>query len=249
MTSWVGRALRRGILSSHYPAVPATSDEVPETARPPVVPPGALAGAGARSSCPVEAIGDGSVDQGRCIRCARCCAEGFAFDGTTEASVRRRTDLVWAHRQTAPMPAVDAPLAPLGRSLHVFLIDVGSCNACNLEVLGIANPYYDATRLGIFFTNSPRHADILLVVGTPTEEMLPALHRAYEALPAPKAVVAVGACPISGGVFRGVPGLPGPLDGFVPVDVFVPGCPPTPIAVLDGLLRLSGRSRAPSGER
>lgn len=194
----------------------------------------------------MEAISDGTVDQGRCIRCARCLAKGFAFAGLVEASTRRRSDLVWTQGQRLALPAIDAPLGSLGRSLHVFLIDVGSCNACNLEVLAISNPYYDSTRLGIFFTNSPRHADVLLVVGALTEEMAPALKRAYEALPEPKAVVAVGACPISGGVFRGYPGIQDSIESMVPVDVFVPGCPPSPIAVLDGLLRLSGRARQPS---
>ena len=243
MTSWIGRALRRGILSSRYPAVPATPDEVPGTGRPPVVPRGTARSGGARAACPVDAIGDSTVDQGRCIRCARCLAEGFAFDGDLEASVRRRVDLEWSDGQLHPMPGVDAPLAALGRSLHVFLIDVGSCTACNREVLALANPYYDASRLGIFFTNSPRHADVLLVVGALTREMTPALRRTYDALPGPKSVVAVGACPISGGAFRGHPGVEATIDPVVPVDVYVPGCPPTPLAVLDGLLRLAGRSR------
>jgi Ni,Fe-hydrogenase III small subunit len=247
MTSWVGLAIRRGILTSGYPLAPASSDEVPETGRPPTFPASSTTGGAAAEVCPVKAIGGGTVDQGRCIRCARCCAQGFTFDGAVEASTRRREDLVWNAGQRGGPPAIDAPLAKLGRSLHVFMIDVGSCNACNLEVLALANPYYDVTRLGIFFTNSPRHADVLLVVGALTEEMVPALRRAYDALPDPKAVVAIGACPISGGVFRGSTGVRGSIEPLVPVDVYVPGCPPTPIAILDGLLRLSGRTHAGSG--
>jgi Ni,Fe-hydrogenase III small subunit len=245
MTSWVGRAVRRGILSSRYPAEAAMPDEVPDTGRPPTLRGPRAPESRAREICPVEAIGDRTVDQGRCIRCARCLAQGFGFDAPVEASSRRRGDLVWSDGQRTGSPAIDAPLAKLGRSIHVFMIDVGSCNACNLEVLALANPYYDAARLGIFFTNSPRHADVLLVVGALTHEMVPALERAYQALPEPKAVVAVGACPISGGVFRGSAGVRDSIDTTVPVDVFVPGCPPSPIAVLDGLLRLSGRARAP----
>jgi len=244
MTSWVGRAVRRGILSSHYPQSPAASEEVPVTGRPPVAGPESLGTPTNPGVCPVGAISVGSVDQGRCIRCARCCAEGFAFVGAVEAATRRRNDLIWNPGERAPLAAIDAPLAKLGRSLHVFMIDVGSCNACNLEVFALTNPYYDASRLGIFFTNSPHHADVLLVVGALTDNMAPALQRAYDALPEPKAVVAVGACPISAGVFRGSPGVRDSITASIPVDIFVPGCPPPPVAVLDGILRLSGRSRS-----
>ena len=244
MTSWVGRAARRGILSTRYPKAAATLDEVPETGRPPTHRGTRPLGDSAADSCPVGAITDRTVDQGRCIRCARCLSAGFAFDAPVESSTRRRDDLLWTDGQRTALPALDAPLSKLGRSLHVFMIDVGSCNACNLEVMALSNPYYDASRLGIFFTNSPRHADVLLVVGVLTDAMIPALERAYQALPEPKAVVAVGACPISGGAFRGFPGIRDSIDSTVPVDVFVPGCPPSPIAVLDGLLRLTGHTRA-----
>ncbi|HTP55673.1 MAG TPA: NADH-quinone oxidoreductase subunit NuoB [Thermoplasmata archaeon] len=125
----------------------------------------------------------------------------------------------------------------------MFLVDVGSCNACNLEVIALANPFYDSQRLGVFFTNSPRHADALLVVGVPTEPMVEPVRRAYEAMPGPKAVIAVGACPISGGAFRGNPGLRASIDELVPVDIYVPGCPPTPVQILDAILTLVGRGR------
>ncbi len=157
----------------------------------------------------------------------------------TRAQLRVARPGPGAPSPTGPSPALDG----FRRSLHLFLVDVGSCNACNLEVMALANPYYDASRLGIFFTNSPRHADALLVVGVPTDEMVEPLRRAYDALPAPKVVVAVGVCPISGGVFAGGRGLRGPLDTLVPVDVYVPGCPPTPLNVLDGLLTAIGRGR------
>ncbi|HTW56453.1 MAG TPA: NADH-quinone oxidoreductase subunit NuoB [Thermoplasmata archaeon] len=240
MTSWIEQAVHRGILTSAYPRRPATEDELPVTGRPPVAArDGRPADAGV-DRCPVGAIAPGTVDQGRCIRCARCLADGFRFAGPVEAARTRRDALVGP---TVADPGSPPALAPLGRSLHVFLVDVGSCRACNLEVLGLAAPQYDLQRLGLFFTNSPRHADVLLVVGVPTEEMVEPLRRAYEALPAPKAVVAVGACAISGGVFRGTAGLRGAVEEIVPVDLFVPGCPPAPIQVLDGLLRLIGRNR------
>lgn len=249
MASWIQQSAARGILTSRYPRDAASEEEVPPTGRPPLPPADASPLPAARSSCPVGAITDSAVDQGKCIRCARCVAAGLAFTGTVEAATRSRGDLLRISTGPAPSPLAPPPLAPLGRSLHVFLVDVGSCNACNLEVLALANPYYDSQRLGIFFTNSPRHADVLLVVGVPTPEMAEPLRRAYEALPGPKAVVAVGACPISGGAFAGTAGLAGSLAESVPVDVFVPGCPPTPIAVLDGLLKLNGRDRAARGGR
>ncbi|HTW40595.1 MAG TPA: NADH:ubiquinone oxidoreductase [Thermoplasmata archaeon] len=247
MSSWIERSVTRGILTSRYPRETATDEELPVTARAPRPVPGAPPSAAAVSSCPVAAISEKEVDQGKCIRCARCLPNGLSFTGPAEAATRSRAEL----REGAATPpgtvGLGAPLRELGRSLHVFLIDVGSCNACNLEVLALANPFYDSQRLGIFFTNSPRHADVLLVVGVPTAEMVEPLRRAYEALPAPKAVVAVGACPISGGAFAGTPGLAPVLAELLPVDVFVPGCPPTPVNLLDGLLMLSGRDRRSRG--
>ena len=243
MPSWIEQSVSRGILTSRYPKTAATEDEAPLTAHAPLPAPGAPTLARKISSCPVGAISDTTVDQGKCIRCARCLPEGFAFTGPVESATRSRTNLQTDSGNPTARAEPAAPLLALGRSLHVFMIDVGSCNACNLEVLALANPFYDSQRLGIFFTNSPRHADVLLVVGIPTAEMLEPLRRAYDALPAPKAVVAVGACPISGGAFAGTPGLVARLGDLLPVDVFLPGCPPCPISILDGLLKLNGRDQ------
>ncbi len=241
MPSWIERSWTRGILTTRYPRTPASEAETPATARAPVAPQGAPIPPSAVASCPVEAISPRGVDQGRCIRCARCLTQGLRLDGAAESAVSARSELLLPAGGGTTRPT--APLASLGRSLHLFLVDVGSCNACNLEVVALANPFYDSQRLGLFFTNSPRHADVLLVVGVPTEPMVEPLRRAYEAMPGPKAVVAIGACPISGGAFRGNPGLRGSIDELLPVDVYVPGCPPTPIQILDAILRLRGAGR------
>jgi Ni,Fe-hydrogenase III small subunit/formate hydrogenlyase subunit 6/NADH:ubiquinone oxidoreductase subunit I len=129
----------------------------------------------------------------------------------------------------------------LGRSLHVRQVDAGSCNGCELEIAAMTNPYYDLERFGIHFVASPRHADVLLVTGPVTRNMEIALQRTYEATPEPRVVVAVGACGCSGGIFgEGTYAAVGGVDRVRPVDVYIPGCPPRPQAILNGLLVAMG---------
>ena len=129
----------------------------------------------------------------------------------------------------------------LGRSLHVRQVDAGSCNACELEIAATTNPLYDLERFGIHLVASPRHADVLLVTGPVTRNMEIALRRTYEAAPEPRVVVAVGACGCSGGIFgEGTYAAIGGVDRVVPVDVYIPGCPPPPQAILNGLLVAMG---------
>ena len=130
-----------------------------------------------------------------------------------------------------------------GRSLHVRHVDAGSCNACESEVKLLTNPYYDVQRLGIFFTPSPRHADLLLVTGPVTRAMEEPLRATYEAMPDPCLVVAVGACACSGGIFCSSSLTRQGLAEVLPVDVYVPGCPPSPLALIHGLLLALGRVR------
>jgi Ni,Fe-hydrogenase III small subunit/formate hydrogenlyase subunit 6/NADH:ubiquinone oxidoreductase subunit I len=133
----------------------------------------------------------------------------------------------------------------LGRSLHVRQVDAGSCNGCELEIAATTNPLYDLERFGIHFVASPRHADVLLVTGPVTRNMEIALVRTYEATPEPRIVVAVGACGCSGGIFsEGTYASVGGVDRVVPVDVYVPGCPPRPQAILNGLLVAMGLREA-----
>ena len=128
-----------------------------------------------------------------------------------------------------------------GRSLHIRHVDAGSCNACESEIKLLLNPYYDVQRLGIFFTTSPRHADLLLVTGPMTRAMEDPLRQTYEAMPDPRLVVAVGACACSGGIFRSSAFTGGGIAEVLPVDVFIPGCPPSPLTLIHGLLLALGR--------
>jgi Ni,Fe-hydrogenase III small subunit len=126
----------------------------------------------------------------------------------------------------------------LGHSLSIRQVDAGSCNGCELEIHALNNPYYDVERFGFRFVASPRHADVLLVTGPVTKNMREALERTYQATPHPKWVVAVGDCGIDGGIFAGSYACAGGVSEVLPVDLRIPGCPPSPLALLKGLLAL-----------
>jgi Ni,Fe-hydrogenase III small subunit len=126
----------------------------------------------------------------------------------------------------------------LGRSLSIREIDAGSCNGCELEIHALGNAFYDLERFGLRFVASPRHADVLLVTGPVTNNMREALLRTYDATPAPKWVVAAGACALDGGLFAGGYACVGGVSKVIPVDLHIPGCPPTPTALLEGLIAL-----------
>jgi Ni,Fe-hydrogenase III small subunit/formate hydrogenlyase subunit 6/NADH:ubiquinone oxidoreductase subunit I len=129
----------------------------------------------------------------------------------------------------------------LGRSLHIREVDAGSCNGCEMEIAGLNSPVYDIERFGIHFVASPRHADMLLVTGPVSRNMELALRKTYDATPAPRLVVAVGACGCSGGIFGQNYASLGGVDKVIPVDVYIPGCPPNPHALLHGILTAIGR--------
>lgn len=129
----------------------------------------------------------------------------------------------------------------LGRSLHIREVDAGSCNGCEIEIVALNSPVYDIERFGIHFVASPRHADLLLVTGPVSRNMELALRKTYEATPEPRIVVAIGACGCSGGIFGQNYACLGGVDRVVPVDVYVPGCPPNPHALLYGILTAVGR--------
>lgn len=131
-----------------------------------------------------------------------------------------------------------AARARLGRSLSIREVDAGSCNGCELEIHALGNAFYDLERFGLHVVASPRHADVLLVTGPVAKNMAEALKRTYDATPAPKWVVAAGDCAINGGIFAGSSACAGGVEAVVPVDLRIPGCPPTPVALLTGLLAL-----------
>jgi Ni,Fe-hydrogenase III small subunit/formate hydrogenlyase subunit 6/NADH:ubiquinone oxidoreductase subunit I len=134
-----------------------------------------------------------------------------------------------------------------GRSLHIREVDAGSCNGCEVEINGLNSPIYDIERFGIHFVASPRHADMLLVTGPVTRNMELALRKTYDAMPEPRLVVAVGACGCSGGIFGQNYATCGGVDSIIPVDVFIPGCPPNPHALLHGILLAIERIQSERG--
>jgi len=136
----------------------------------------------------------------------------------------------------------------LGRSLHIREVDAGSCNGCEVEIVGLNSPVYDIERFGIHFVASPRHADMLLVTGPVSRNMELALRKTYDATPDPRLVAAVGACACSGGIFGQNYACVGGVDRVVPVDVYIPGCPPNPHALLHGVLVALGRLEEKKGQ-
>jgi Ni,Fe-hydrogenase III small subunit len=243
---WIFRGLRKGVLTTKYPDAEPNSEELPRRSMPPQSNATSdwLKG---RDVCPTRAIevpstvGEkGNIDLGKCIYCRKCEQAGFQFsDAATSEALQARFAQQVSSKET--LERYESHRKTFKRSFHILMIDVGSCNACNLEVLNLSNPYYDLQRLGIFFTNSPKHADALVVVGALNKAMVDVLKRTYESIPNPKLVIAVGACPISGGVFQTTSGFASPVKDAIHVDVVIPGCPPSPIQILQGLLMAMGK--------
>lgn len=201
-------------------------------------------------ACPTDAIAVGPagsrLDLGRCLFCPECveaCPAGaIAFMREHRLAARTRADLVVGDDGPRLAAALDARSRRLfGRSLKLRQVSAGGCNACEADLNVLTTVVFDLGRFGIDFVASPRHADGLLVTGPVTRAMRAALAATYAAVPAPKLVIAIGACAIAGGPYAGHPEVHGGADAVVPVDCYVPGCPPHPVTVLDALLRLLGR--------
>jgi len=209
-----------------------------------------------------------TVDYGRCIFCGEC--EAASVDGAVrmtrnfELAAADRRDLVQIAEYALHSDGTNAELLSstsgsgaeepdrriadaiqnlLGRSLSIRQVDAGSCNGCEQEIVALNNPVHDIERFGIHFVASPRHADMLLVTGPVTRNMELALRKTWAATPDPKVVVAVGACGISGGIFGSNYASLGGVDAVIPVDVYIPGCPPRPEALLHGILLALGKTR------
>lgn len=200
--------------------------------------------------CPTDAIALEprlAIDLGKCLFCADCAAAcptgAISYGGDYRLAARRREDLLVGEDEGVRLAAaLDAKARRLfGRSLRLRQVSAGGCNACESEINVLSTVVWDLGRFGVQVVASPRHADGLLVTGPVTGAMRGALREAYDAVPAPKIVVAVGACAISGGPYAGHPEAHDGADSTVPVDLYVPGCPPHPLTILDGLLRLLGR--------
>jgi Ni,Fe-hydrogenase III small subunit/formate hydrogenlyase subunit 6/NADH:ubiquinone oxidoreductase subunit I len=216
-----------------------------------------------------------TLDLGKCIFCGLCAEVDPAIRMTPQCELAahsrqslRHTAQYQLHDNGTHQRLLAAPLAAasaeslaaaggelrtriqstLGRSLHIREVDAGSCNGCEVEIQGLNSPVYDLERFGIHFVASPRHADMLLVTGPVTRNMELALKKTYAATPDPRLVVAVGACGCSGGIFGVNYATRGAVDAVIPVDVYIPGCPPNPHALLHGILLAIGRlSRCATG--
>jgi len=201
-------------------------------------------------ACPTAALGDEAgklaVDLGRCLFCTACqeaCPqEAIHYSQDFRLAVRQREHLHVRDETLRLAEKLDAKARALfGRSLKLRQVSAGGCNACEADVNVLSTIVFDLGRFGIQFVASPRHADGLLITGPVTKNMELALHKTYEAVPDPRLVIAVGACAISGGPYVDHPETCNGADSIVPVDLYVPGCPPHPLTILDGLLRLLGR--------
>jgi Ni,Fe-hydrogenase III small subunit/formate hydrogenlyase subunit 6/NADH:ubiquinone oxidoreductase subunit I len=233
------------------------------------LPPPSICPAGAISERSDDRGRHVALDLARCVFCGRCAEDPWkdavAMGRDFELAARRRDDLrievVADHSVAGATPVPDASAAAvtkadrdeeaarvsseirrvLGRSLHLRHLDAGSCNACDWELSALLNPVYDVRRLGIDFVASPRHADGVAVTGPVTRNLETAVRRTFEAIPDPRIVIAVGACAASGGIVGVGYASAGGVDKVLPVDVYIPGCPPRPEAIIFGILVAVGR--------
>jgi Ni,Fe-hydrogenase III small subunit len=250
MLTIIRERLRQGHRTSRYPKVEPTLPQrfrglprVSENLTPEVL-------AAAVASCPFAALGSNEgelrIDLGRCLFCADCPAAiehgALTFSKDYRLATTLREGLLLddeAYRLADKLG--ERMLKLFGRSLKLRQVSAGGCNACEADINVLGTLVFDLGRFGIQFVASPRHADGILVTGPVTENMKNALLDTYAAIPDPKLVIASGACAIAGGPFCQSPEVNQGIGDLVPVDLYIPGCPPHPYTVLDGLLRLLGK--------
>jgi Ni,Fe-hydrogenase III small subunit/ferredoxin len=201
-------------------------------------------------ACPTDAIAIDNglqLDMGRCLFCTDCtsaCPTGaIRFTQEHRLAARHREDLIVRSGQTyePARPLEQKMLRLFGRSLKLRVVSAAGSNACEADVNVLSTIVFDLSRFGIQVVASPRHADGVVVIGPVSQNMKYALEQTYEATPAPKIVIAIGACAISGGPYRNHPEVNNGADSILPVDLYIPGSPPHPMTILDGLLRMLGR--------
>jgi Ni,Fe-hydrogenase III small subunit/formate hydrogenlyase subunit 6/NADH:ubiquinone oxidoreductase subunit I len=261
------QGLRQGVVTTRYPDVRADPPErfrgtpEPEVGCPFAdLPPAAVCPTGAITK--EDSKGLYTIDLTRCIFCGHCADKSTGGAIRTrqefELSVRHSWDLLVQRGRDARGCMTELLSEPvdtttivdcvakrihdtLGDSLHLRHLDSGSCNACDWELTALLAPHYDIRRLGIDFVASPRHADGVIVTGSVTRNLELAVHRTFEAIPEPRVVIAVGACACSGGIAGTSYASAGGVDRILPVDVYIPGCPPRPEAIVFGILMTLGR--------
>jgi len=242
MANWVLHSLRKGIRTEPGPLSEQAPPAGATPGRPVSQPLPAADAARLAARCPGGAIiaREAAVDVAfaHCIHCQRCRQPGNGL--VWREDVWRGT---WSDSSPGPLPA------RFRHSIHVRYLDAGACGACMGEVRLVDAPPYNLYRYGIFITATPRDADVLLVAGPVSEAMRLPLRKAYAAMPAPKRVVAMGVCAINGGVFGHSFASAGGVEEVLPVDLVIAGCPPPPLAIIQGLLQVSGQLTAqPDGE-
>lgn len=249
MLSIIRERLRQGHRTGKFPKVepnlperfrglPTVSQELAPAVR-----------AEAVAGCPFGALqertGTLQIDLGRCLFCADCSAVklgAVSFSNDYRLATRKREDLFLEDEVHRLAEKLNKRMLKLfGRSLKLRQVSAGGCNACEADLNVLGTLVFDLGRFGIQFVASPRHADGMMVTGPVTENMRSALLDTYAAIPEPKLVIASGACAIGGGPFQGSPEVNNGIGDLLPVDLYIPGCPPHPYTALDGLLRLLGR--------
>ena len=255
MANWTLLGLREGKATTPWPRSDGSNGQDGVLGMPRFAPDKCQAGCTeCAASCPTGAItvtadASGSdrlaVDYGRCIAC-QLCVEACPTEAATTSfdwafGVRERADLMLGGQATPAPARAEVSRTGFRRSLHVRHVDAGSCNGCESELQALNNPFYNLHRLGIFFTASPRFADLLLVTGPVTYAMREPLRRAYEAMPEPRWVMAVGTCAVSGALTGGGYTGGNGLDDVLPVDLYLPGSPPNPAAIIEALLMFLDR--------